>query len=188
MDDENLIQAARDGKEYAGPFLVSLYAPMLLGYAHSIAADLGDSACEQICEWAVERAVRKIDLFDPDKGTFVAWARSMVRYAALDYRRYNAHLDRIDDPDLPEPATVPTYDTHEKVREALRDVVRQLNEPDQAILALRDLEQLSPQAVAVLLGISAAAVRQRHLRARRRLSDLARKDPRLTSFMEGGHG
>ena len=188
MDDENLIQAARDGKEHAGPFLVSLYAPMLVGYAHSIAADLGDSACEQICEWAVERAVRKIDLFDPSKGNFVAWARSMVRYAALDYRRDNARLDRIDDPNLPEQAMPPTHDAHDKVRDALRQALRQLTEPDQAILALRDLEQLPPQAVASLLGISAAAVRQRHLRARRRLAALARKDPRLNSLLEGGHG
>ena len=100
VDDEDLIQAAREGKEYAGPFLISLYAPMLLGYARGLASDLGDSGCEQICEWAVERAVRKIDLYDPAKGDFAGWARSMLRYAALDYRRDNARLQNIDNLDL----------------------------------------------------------------------------------------
>ena len=116
MDDEDLIQAARDGKEYAGPFLISLYAPMLLGYARGIASDLGDSACEQICEWAIERAVRKIQLYDPARGDFAGWARSMLRYAALDYRRDNARLQNIDDLDLAEPEPSPTARFPRKLR------------------------------------------------------------------------
>jgi RNA polymerase sigma factor (sigma-70 family) len=187
VDDDNLIQAAREGKEHAGPFLVSLYAPMLLGYTRGIAADLGDSACEQICEWAVERAVRKIDLYDPCKGDFAAWARSMVRYATLDYRRDTARLDTIDDLNLPEPAPEPTRDIPAEVSAALVEAVGRLSEPDQAILALREIEQLPSQTVAALLGISDAAVRQRHSRARQRLARIAQKDLRLTSFLEGGH-
>lgn len=185
VDDDNLIQAAREGKEHAGPFLISLYAPMLLGYARGIAADLGDSACEQICEWAVERAVRKIDLYDPAKGNFAAWARSMVRYATLDYRRDTERLDTLDD--LPEPATQLTRDVPGTVYAALAEAVGRLSEGDQAILALREIEQLSSKTVAALLGISDDAVRQRHSRARQRLARIAQHDPRLTSFLEGGH-
>lgn len=187
VDDDNLIQAAREGKEHAGPFLVSLYAPMLLGYTRGIAADLGDSACEQICEWAVERAVRKIDLYDSAKGDFTAWARSMVRYAALDYRRDTARLDSIDDLNPPEAAPEPTRDIPKEVSAALAEAVGRLSEADQAILALREIEQLPSQTVAALLGISDEAVRQRHSRARRRLARIAHQDVRLTSFLEGGH-
>lgn len=184
--DEDLIRAAREGKEHAGPFLVSLYAPMLLGYARGLASDLGESACEQICEWAVERAVRKIDLFDPAKGDFAAWARSMLRYAARDYRRDNARLQSLDGLDIPEPTTQPSRVIPDTVAIALTDAVRQLSEPDQAILALREIEELPSQTVAALLGISDAAVRQRYSRARQRLIRIAQTDQRLTSFLRGG--
>jgi RNA polymerase sigma factor (sigma-70 family) len=187
VDDEDLIQAAREGKEHAGPFLVSLYAPMLLGYARSLASDLGDSACEQICEWAVERAVRKLDLFDPTKGDFAGWARSMLRYAALDYRRDNARLERIDGLDLAEPDAQVRREIPDGVVAALTEVVGQLSEPDQAILALREIEQLPSQTVATLLGISDVAVRQRYSRARQRLVRIAQNDQRLTAFPRGGH-
>jgi RNA polymerase sigma factor (sigma-70 family) len=187
VDDENLIQAAREGREHAGPFLVSLYAPMLLGYTRGIAADLGDSACEQICEWAVERAIRKIELYEPAKGDFAAWARSMVRYAALDYRRDTERLDTIDDLNVSESMPEQTRAIPAEVSTALAEAVGQLSEADQAILALREIEQLPSQAVAALLGVSDGAVRQRYSRARRRLADIGQQDPRLTSFLEAGH-
>ena len=187
MDDENLIQAAREGKQHAGPFLVSLYAPMLLGYARGLASDLGDSGCEQICEWAVERAVRRIDLYDPAKGDFAGWARCMLRYAALDYRRDNARLQSNVSLDIAEPDPQPSREIPGDVTAALTQVVGQLSEPDQAILALREIEQLPSQTVAALLGISDAAVRQRYSRARKRLTQIAQNDERLTSFLTGGH-
>jgi RNA polymerase sigma factor (sigma-70 family) len=186
VDDEDLIQAAREGKEYAGAFLVSLYAPMLLGYARGFAPDLGDSGCEQICEWAVERAVRKIDRYDPAKGDFAGWVRSMLRYAALDYRRDNARLQGDGNLDIAEPDPQPSRETTADVSAALADAVGQLSEPDQAILALREIEQLPSQTVAALLGISDAAVRQRSSRARQRLAKIAQSDKRLTSFLTGG--
>lgn len=187
VDDEDLIQAARDGKEHAGPFLISLYAPMLLGYARGIASDLGDSACEQICEWAIERAVRKIQLYDPVRGDFAGWARSMLRYAALDYRRDNARLQNIDDLDLAEPKTQFNREIPEEIAAALAEAVGQLSEPDQAILALREIEQLPSKTIAALLGITDVAVRQRYSRARQRLVRIAQNDQRLTSFLGGGH-
>jgi RNA polymerase sigma factor (sigma-70 family) len=187
VDDEDLIQAALEGKEHAGPFLVSLYAPMLLGYARGLASDLGDSGCEQICEWALERAVRKINLYDPTKGDFAGWARSMLRYAALDYRRDNARLQSIDSLDVAEPEKQSSREIPEVVTAALTEIVGLLSEPDQAILALREIEQLPSQTVATLLGISDAAVRQRYSRARQRLVRIAQNDQRLTSFLGGGH-
>lgn len=187
VDDADLIQAAREGKEYASSFLVSLYAPMLLGYARAVASDLGDSGCEQICERAVERAVRKIDLYDPAKGDFAGWTRSMLRYAALDYRRDNARLQRIDSLDVAKPETQSRREIPEEIIVALAEVVRHLSEPDQAILALREIEQLPSQTIAALLGISDAAVRQRYSRARQRLVRIAQGDQRLTSFVGGGH-
>ena len=187
MDDQDLIQAAREGKEHAGPFLISLYGPMLLGYARGLAPDLGDSGCEQICEWAIERAIRRIDLYDPAKGDFAGWARSMLRYAAMDYRRDNARLQSMDNLDVAEPEAQSSREIPEDVKVALAEAVGLLSESDQAILALREIEQLPSRTVAALLQISDAAVLQRYSRARQRLARIAQNDQRLTSFLGGGH-
>jgi RNA polymerase sigma factor (sigma-70 family) len=186
VDEEELIQAAKDGRAHAGPFLVSLYAPALLGHVRAFAHDLGDTACEDICENAVERAVRKIDLFDPSRGSFASWTRSMVRYAAADYRRDHERLQEFDEgtrmaPAVAEPRAEITPDVHA----ALTDAVRSLRPADQAILALRDAEGLSVAAVASRLGITEDAVRQRHLRARRRLGTAGKDDPRLATYAKG---
>jgi len=187
MDDEELIRAAREGREYAAAFLVSLYAPMLLGHARAVAGDLGDAACEDICAWAVERAVRKIHLYNPARGDFTAWARSMLPFGARDYRRDNARLATLDDNvDVPDEPTEPLRELHEDVRTALREAVGKLSAVDQTMLALREIEQLPSKAVATLLSISDDAVRQRHSRARQRLGRIARDDPRLIAFLEGG--
>jgi DNA-directed RNA polymerase specialized sigma24 family protein len=89
VSDDDLIQAAREGRDYAGPFLVSMFGPRLLGYCKSIASDLSDTDCERVVELAIEKAVRKIDAFDPTRGKFEAWLRTFVLHATQDWRRGN---------------------------------------------------------------------------------------------------
>lgn len=185
MDDE-LIRAARAGESHAGPFLVSLHAPKLLGHARNVAGDLGDAACEQIAECAVERALRKIHLFDPARGSFEAWARSMIRYTALDYRRDSGRLGRLEDLEPGVQHAEPRRPLTDGARQALTEAVRTLSKADQVILALLDAEGLPTQVAAAHLGISHDAVRQRHSRARRRLAAVARDDVRLLNFLERG--
>ena len=187
MDDDDLIRAAKAGEEYAGPFLVSLHAPTLLGYARDVAGDLGDTACEDIAVSAVRRAVHYIDRYDPNKGSFIAWARSQVRFAALDYRRDNARLTELDH-NVAEVQQVATREIPEDVRAALTAAVRRLSRQDQAILALCEVEGLTSQAAGLRLGISAEAARQRLSRARRRLASQAREDVTLNDFMAMSRG
>lgn len=96
MDDDELIQAARDNQPWAAPFLVSLYGPRLAGYCHSIAGDLGDTDRCLVIATAIERAVRRIDAYDPARGSLLAWLRPFVRHASQDWRRSNARLTEID--------------------------------------------------------------------------------------------
>jgi RNA polymerase sigma-70 factor (ECF subfamily) len=185
MDDDELIRAVREGQAYAGPFLVSLYAPRILGQVRNVAGDLGDEACELICENAVERAIRGIDKYSPSCGTFIAWVRSMVKYAALDYRRDDARTQSLADLDVADSPPETSREMSEEVRAALAATVQKLSDADQAILALIDAEGLSAPTAAMLLGISHVAARQRHSRARRRLSAAASSDQVLIDFIEG---
>jgi RNA polymerase sigma factor (sigma-70 family) len=186
VDDEDLIIAARAGAEWAGPMLVSLYAPTLLGYARGTAGDLDQTAREMICEWAVERALAKIDLFDPTIGSFAAWARSQVRYAAADYRRDHHRLTSLEGTSPPEQVLEPREDLPEEVNTAVHDGLEALSDADQVIIGLRLFEELPSQAVATLLGVSDEAVRKRYSRALQRLGEQLNRDRRVTNQLRGG--
>jgi RNA polymerase sigma-70 factor, ECF subfamily len=54
----------------------------------------------------------------------------------------------------------------------VKTALARLAEHDREVLVLRHLEQLSPQEIAAILGVSAGVVYTRHLRALRRLQDL----------------
>lgn len=185
MDDEELIRAVREGQDYAGPFLVSLYAPRILGQVRHVAGDLGDEACELICEMAVERALRAIDRYNPSQGSLLSFVRGNVKYAAMDYRRGHRWTDTLDDIDVAEAPAETRREMTDEVRTALTTAVRTLNETDQAILALIDGEGLSASKAADLLGIAHDAARQRLSRARRRLAAAASSNQVLINFVEG---
>ncbi len=170
--EDELLRAARDGDENAGAFLVSLYAPKMLGYARTIAPDLNDVDREMVCERAVELACRKINEYDSDRGSFVGWVRGFVRYGVLNWRR--SVVTTMDTPvEVIDPsATEEHHDRSEPDARvtALVTAVRQLPQAEQLIIALRYREQLPTQEIAKRLGLSDAAVRQRLTRVRNRLA------------------
>src|ERR1700733_2910212 len=87
MDIGRLIEQLKAGDDTAGPVLVSILAPRLLGYAEMIANDLPLADREQAVEQAIETAIRRIDRYDPNRGTFPGWVRPFVRHAVSDWRR-----------------------------------------------------------------------------------------------------
>jgi RNA polymerase sigma-70 factor (ECF subfamily) len=60
----------------------------------------------------------------------------------------------------------------EEVRRRVRSALVRLREKDREVLVLRYLEQLSPGAIAEVLGVSEGAVKTRHTRALLRLQEL----------------
>lgn len=184
---DDLISRLQNGDENAGAFLVSLVAPSLHGYARAIAGDLSDTDRERICELALERAVRKIDRFDPAKGSFLRWLRTFVRHEAGNWRRSNHALDELD-----ENAVAPDVDVGEQPAElrtaiaAMGRAVQRLRPTDQLIIDLRDRQQLSYADIASRVGATEDTCRQRHLRALRRLKLEAQAETELQRFKEGG--
>lgn len=168
MNLDALIQQLRLGDPNAGVILVSAVAPRLLGYAAILAPELGPADHEEIVERAIEKAVLKIDRFDPAKGTFPAWTRAFVRYEVLTWRRN--HPEGTDLPlNAAESLPAPEED-EETVNEvsdretAMASQVLLLPEASQLLLRLRYAEQLDFPAIAEQLGITHATARKRHQR------------------------
>ena len=183
---DELLSRLQNGDQNAGPFLVSLVAPSLHGYARAIASDLSDTDRERICELALERAVRKIDRFDLTKGSLLRWLRTFVRHEAGNWRRSNHALDELD-----ENAVAPELEPEQPVEwrnaiAAIQRAVQELSPTDQLIIDLRDREGLSYADIGTRVGANEDACRQRHLRALRRLKQVAESDPELQRFKEGG--
>ena len=183
---EELIADARAGKPHAAPFLISLYGPDLTGYVRAIASDLSDTDRELIAERAIEAAVRKIDRFDPTRAPFTAWLRAFVRFEVLSWRRAMARLDSLDGVDVATPDPPGHSGPNSEVVTAVTEALRTLRPADQVIIALHDIEQLPSKEAAARLGITDDACRQRYVRARRRLAEIAAKDPRLSMYAREG--
>lgn len=173
MDEQELITAAVEGSPHAGTFLVSVFGPQLQGYCRSISADLSDVDREMICEQAVELAVRKIDSFDRQKGTFPGWLRGFVRYTVLNWRRSAGLRSATPVDDLvlecPPSPPMPSARTSE-MAQSVALAVRALAPEDQVYINLRYVQGLPTKEIAQRLDKSDAAVRQRLSRLQRSLN------------------
>lgn len=182
MDLDALIEQLRLGDPNAGVILVSVVAPRLLGYVGIVAPDLGPADHEEILEKAIEKAVLKIDQFDPARGTFPAWTRAFVRYEVLTWRRN--HPDGPDsaltDADiLPDPSEDAEVEEFSDQETAIASQVLLLPEQSQLLLRLRYAEKLDFPAIAKRLDISHDAARKRHQRIIDELRRRADDDPDL---------
>jgi RNA polymerase sigma factor (sigma-70 family) len=183
VDLQQLIDQLRKGEKSAGPILVSVVAPMFMGYVEAIASDLSLPDRERAVESAIERAVDKIDRYDPMRGSFSAWARTFVRHAVADERRRGLEgaPDAVID-NLAEPSPSDDSSTDSEVVTQLSEALASLGPTDQLILQLRYIEQLSHAQIASALGVSDAASRQRTARAIARLRGAAQGAPALANY------
>jgi RNA polymerase sigma factor (sigma-70 family) len=187
MDEDHLVRKIRAGDELAAAMVVSLFGGQLAGYARAIAGDLSDADREVISETAVEKAVRKIDLFDRNKGTLFGWLRAFLRTEVAGWRR---SMERMEPLSGEEEEKHQDSDSVPAARlEAAKELVAllaSLRDTDQLILSLRDLEGLSYREISVRLNVPEDTCRQRHLRAAARLRERAMSVPTLVNFLKGG--
>lgn len=183
MDPDDIIRALRHGAKWGDQAMVTIVAPVLMGYAVSVAPDLSPTDREQAVETAILRGVSKLDQFDRRRGTFTGWLRPFVRNAINDIRR-----DQPGSPTLlPDDIELPPEDVENPTAvaeaQAIRTALAALSDTDRLIITLRDYEHLDYESCAERIGgVSAAACRVRHLRAVRRLRDAAKGQPALEKY------
>ncbi|HEY3923554.1 MAG TPA: sigma-70 family RNA polymerase sigma factor [Acidothermaceae bacterium] len=193
MDISELIEQLKRGEDSAGPILVSVLAPRLLGYTAMIAKDLPLADQEIAVENAIERAVVRIDQYDSSKGTFAGWVRGFVRFAVADWRRQYAdgapvELSRevarvgLTTPDSSEDGA---DDSPPGIEAGVSTLVLALPEVDQLLLRLRYVEVLPHNQIAEQLGITENACRKRLQRVLERLRLLAAADRDFDQYFEG---
>lgn len=188
MDIDALIEQLRQGDPSAGPILVSIVAPRLLGYAAHLARDLGEAEHEEIVEAAIEKSILKIDQFDADRGTFTGWVRTFVRNEVATWRRNHlgstvpVNEEALEVAGEPEPDEGEDDGKDEAASQrdtAITSLVLNLPEPAQLLLRLRFAEGLDHIAIAEALDVRPDAARKRLQRILQTLRQLAADDPDL---------
>jgi RNA polymerase sigma factor (sigma-70 family) len=162
-----------------GPLLEAILGPQMTLHARSLASDLSDADLEMVSEQAIDKALARIDRFDQARASFATWVTGFVKHEVADFRR-----SRAKQTDWHEVARIlaasndsldiPARSARRSKEQMLTELAPQLPPQDVQILQLR-LRKLTYPQIAQRLGISGAASRQRHRRAKRRLENLERR-------------
>jgi RNA polymerase sigma factor (sigma-70 family) len=109
-------------------------------------------AAEEVTAAAFERAYRKRNRFDPERGEPRAWLFGIARNAALDELRRRGRQAEL----TAEPADVETYGTpeHDERRLAVSAGLERLEPGERELIALKFFAGLANSEIAQVLGLS----------------------------------
>ena len=187
LSDEVLVDRARRGQQGAFEILVSRHQRGI--YRLAMRMSRNESDAEEIAQETFLHAHRGIASFHAESrfGTWIyriAVNEALMRRRAANRRPTRSleslHADQALRPGEAATGAQPGDPSlraddlldRKRLAERVRDALTRLDADSRAALVLRDLEELSAQQAAVILGVSPDAVRQRAHRARIRLRDL----------------
>ena len=184
MDDSNLVRQSQHGDSGALEQLILKYQNRIYNVILKICADPEDAA--ELTQETFVKVIENIDKFQ-GKSRFYTWAFRIAVNLTLNYCQKNAKLDisSLDAERVKEESR-----TTQAMKEFLRDdnspdpvaiaqnkelcdltikALMQLDEPQKAIVVLRDIEGMNYAQIAEVLNIELGTVRSRLSRARGRL-------------------
>src|SRR6266498_1664976 len=187
VDDHRLLTALRAGHEWAFETMVRLYGGRLLAVARRFTRNEEDA--QDIVQSAYLSAFRALEDFEGNCQLSTWLHRIVVNTALMKLRSRRRkpeesietllpafqedghHVEQFSDWSAPADQLIEQMET----RATVRACIEQLPEGYRVVLMLRDIEELSTQEVAGMLGMTPTAVKVRLHRARQALSTLLRK-------------
>ena len=179
--DESLARRAREGEHAAFVVLVARWGDRIHRLAMCMTHNPSDA--EEIVQETFLRAHKAIRWFQGES-RFGTWLYRIAMNEALMRRRaarrrptesLDALMPRFGDVGLASEVAAEGADDLADCHAAslrVRDALEQLDEPQRTALVLRDLEELTAEEAAEILGVTPEAVRQRAHRARLKLREL----------------
>ncbi len=177
--DLPLVRRARDGDYAAFEALVSRYEGKVYALAWRIAREEHDA--EEVVQETFLSVVEHLSTFRED-ASFRTWLLRIATNAALKLLRKKRGLPMVslegsgtqeDDEPLPHPEFVAPWQEspadlagRHEIRALLDEAMTALDEKHRVVFLLRDVEELSTEETAEVLGISVANVKIRLMRAR----------------------
>jgi RNA polymerase sigma-70 factor (ECF subfamily) len=182
IDQQRLLEAARNGDEEAFRWLVAPYRRALEVHCYRMLGSTQDS--EDLAQETLLRAWRALDRFEP-RAQFQTWLYRIATNACLDEIERRSRRPEPVDP-LPESrgdeAAAPAYDPaaryaiREGVELALLHAMQQLPGRQRAALVFRDVLGWSAPETAEVLDATVASVNSALQRARKTIDELLPAD------------
>ncbi len=82
---DKLVKLACEGSGPAFTALWDTHIDQLRAYIHHTMKNLSDFDVDDICSRSFEKAFRQIGTYDPEKGQFFTWLKTIARNTALDF-------------------------------------------------------------------------------------------------------
>jgi RNA polymerase sigma-70 factor (ECF subfamily) len=158
------VARAKQGDRQAIRFLYLRYADNVYGYARSIVRNEHDA--EDIVQQVFTRMLTAIQNYEDRSVPFSAWLLRIAHNMSIDHIRRRSSV--CEEPEIMPAPETPAVESHD-LREAIRDALAELPDPQREIVVLRHLAGLSPREIAQRLGRSEDSVHGLHHRGRRAL-------------------
>ncbi len=166
-DDADLISAARDGDRAAIDELLARYEPTIYRFGLRMCGN--EDAAREVLQETLLAAFRYLPGFRGD-AALSTWLYQIARSFCIKERRGDRPTQSIDDAagaQLPDPAPQPDAQLHAReIGAALSRAIAVLPPEQREVLILRDVEGLSAEEAAAVVGIEVGALKSRLHRAR----------------------
>ena len=187
IEDNVLVEQCRQGDPTAIERLILKYQNRIYNVVLKICADPDDAA--ELTQETFVKIIENLGKFE-GRSSFYTWAFRIAVNLTLNYCQRNAKLairsldsdegpydhqathalkELLSDDKSPDPAAMAQ---NKEVYEIAIKAIRELDEPQRAVLVLRDIEGMSYARIAEVLGIELGTVRSRLSRARSRLREI----------------
>lgn len=176
MTDADLITAARGGDRAAIDELLTRYEPSIYRFGLRMCGD--EDAAREVLQETLLAAFRYLPGFRGD-AALSTWLYQIARSFCIKERRGHRPTRSLDDDgaaELVDPAPAPDARIHAReIGELLAGAIATLSPEHREVLVLRDVEGLSAEQAAEVVGIEVGALKSRLHRARMALrGELAR--------------
>lgn len=177
-DERALVSAAKAGDTAAFEELVNRYERKIFRLAQNITGNREDA--EDAMQDAFLKSYLHLGEFQGDSRFYTWLVRIAVNEALMRLRKRRPNQVSLDEPVQTEDDVMPReYEdwgpspeqryAQTELQQILNDAVQKLEPAFRVVFALRDIEELSTEETAALLGLSVPAVKSRLLRARLKL-------------------
>lgn len=173
VDDSQLIQLCQRGDAEAFRLLVERYKERAYWLAFDMVGDA--EAAKDISQEAFVRVYQKISTVDP-RSNFSGWLSRIVVNLCIDYLRTEKHRKAVSLDELPfEPRLETRPDSKLESAEicaAVRKVLERMPEKYRTVLVLKEINGMSSQEIASILGRPALTIRWRLHAARKMFKEI----------------
>jgi len=172
-EDAELITLARDGDRPAIDELLARYEPSIYRFGLRMCGN--EDAAREVLQETLLAAFRYLPGFRGD-ASLSTWLYQIARSFCIKERRGDRPTRSLDDAEsgqLPDPAPQPDAVVHARqIGMALSRAIAALPPEQREVLVLRDVENLSAEEAAAVIGIEVGALKSRLHRARMAMREL----------------